>query len=74
MILSDMIKNKEYKFFIYMKHFGPIGSWEAAHYTLNSCVGNFRDDTDVNLNFLGKQFEKHKTSKSLQQAVNAHYT
>lgn len=37
-----------------MKHFGPIESWETTHYTSNSYVGNSRDDTDVNLNFLQK--------------------
>lgn len=44
--------NKQHNIFIYMKHFGPIESWEITHYTSSSHVGNFRDDTDVNLNFL----------------------
>lgn len=56
-----------------MKHFGPIESWETTHYTSDSHVGNFRDDTDVNLNFLEKQFEK-QPFKSFQQGVNASYT
>lgn len=37
-----------------MKWFHPIESWETTHYMSNSHVGNFRDDTVVNLNFLEK--------------------